>query len=202
MARSRISTADIGWEDRLAEMVPSSEGRATRTRTVAVEGRSGSGKSTVAERLCTALAARGEAVAVLTMEELYPGWEGLEEAPGLLREWVLGPLARGERAVWRRYDWERGAFAKEWTALPGDVAAGGVLLVEGCGAGAASVRDLLDLLVWVTVHDDERFRRLDGRGDAAVYTPYRRVWAEQEEAFHGENRPQEHADLVVDNPAR
>jgi len=136
------------------------------------------------------------------MEDLYPGWEGLARAPALLREWVLEPLARGDGAAWRRYDWERGAFAREWTLLPGDVASGGVLVVEGCGSGSADGRGLLDLLVWVTAPDGDRSRRLDARGDASVYAPYRRVWAEQEEAFYGENRPLEHADLVVDNPAR
>ncbi|OOC54457.1 MULTISPECIES: uridine kinase family protein [Nocardiopsis] len=198
MTRPRISTTEHGWPDRLARLVPSTG--AGRTRVVAVEGRSGAGKSTVAEDLAAALAARGEAVHVLTMEDLYPGWEGLAEAPGLLRTWVLEPLARGGRAAWRRYRWERGAFAREWTALPDDVAAGGVLVVEGSGSGAAAVRDLLDLLVWVAAPDDERARRLDGRWDAAVYAPYRRVWAEQEEAFHRRDRPEEHADAVVGNP--
>ncbi|WP_150240804.1 uridine kinase family protein [Nocardiopsis quinghaiensis] len=200
MTRPRISTAERGWPDRLARAVPSP--RAGRIRVVAVEGRSGAGKSTVAEEFCTSLAARGEAARVLTMEDLYPGWEGLAEAPGLLREWVLEPLARGERAAWRRYDWERGAFAREWTALPDGVAAGGILVVEGSGSGAAAVRDLLDLLVWVAAPDDERSLRLDGRWDAAVYAPYRSVWAEQEEAFHRRDRPREHADVVIDNAAR
>lgn len=201
MNRPRISTADDGWEDALAGAVPSPD-PAGGTRVVAVEGRSGSGKSTVAARLRDALARRGRPVAVLPMEDLYPGWEGLGEAPALLRAWVLDPLARGERPAWRRYDWERGAFGPGWTALPEEVAAGGVLVVEGCGSGAAAGRDRLDLLVWVAAPDDERSRRLDGRGDASVYAPHRRVWAEQEEGFYARNRPLEHAGLVVDNPAR
>ncbi|MFD6952543.1 phosphoribulokinase [Nocardiopsis sp. TSRI0078] len=200
MTRPRISTAEPGWPHRLARTVPSPG--AGRARVVAVEGRSGAGKSTVAEELGAALAARGEPTRVLTMEDLYPGWEGLAEAPELLREWVLEPLARGERAAWRRYDWERGAFAREWTALPGDVAAGGVLVVEGSGSGAAAVRGLLDLLVWVAAPDGERSLRLDGRWDAGLYAPYRRVWAEQEEAFHRRDRPREHSDVVVDNSSR
>ncbi|MFC6431986.1 uridine kinase [Nocardiopsis tropica] len=201
MNAPRISTAADGWEEALAEAVPSG-GPPGGTRVVAVEGRSGSGKSTVAARLRAALARRGRPAAVLSMEDLYPGWEGLAKAPALLREWVLEPLSRGERAAWRRYDWERGGFARGWTPLPGDVAAGGVLVVEGTGSGAAAGRGLLDLLVWVAAPGDERARRLDARGDAPVYAPYRRVWAEQEESFYVENRPREHADLVVDNPAR
>lgn len=202
MSRARISTAESGWADLLAGAVPPPARAPGRTRAVAVEGRSGAGKSTVADALRAALVRRGEAAAVLTMEDLYPGWRGLEEGSELLRERVLAPLARGERAAWRRYDWERGAFAREWTVLPGDVAAGGVLVVEGGGSGAAAVRGLLDLLVWVDAPDDERARRLDDRWDASVYAPHRRTWAEQEEAFHRRDRPREHADVVVANPAR
>jgi energy-coupling factor transporter ATP-binding protein EcfA2 len=202
VSRARISTAESGWADLLAEAVPPRARAAGPTRAVAVEGRSGAGKSTVADALRAALVRRGEAAAVLTMEDLYPGWRGLAGGSELLREWVLAPLARGERAAWRRYDWELGAFAREWTVLPGDVAAGGVLVVEGGGSGAAAVRGLLDLLVWVDAPDGERLRRLDGRWDAAVYAPHRKAWAEQEEAFHRRDRPREHADVVVDNPAR
>ena len=196
MSRAPISTTRRGWSDRLARAVPAAPG----TRVVAIEGRSGAGKSWVAEHLYEALIARGESAAVLTMEDLYPGWEGLARAPRLLRDRVLAPLRRGEPATWRRYDWERGAFAREWSTLPDDVTWGGVLLVEGTGSGAAVVRDLLDLLVWVRARDDERFRRLDGRWDAAAYAPYRDVWARQEESFHRRDRPREHADVIVDNP--
>jgi hypothetical protein len=191
-----ISTAERGWADRAVSLLPD---RSARVRVVAVEGRSGSGKSTVAARLRASLAGRGEPVHVLTMEDLYPGWDGLARAPRLLREWVLAPLRRGEPAAWHRYDWERGGFAPEWTRLPEDVAAGGTLVVEGSGAGAADVRGLTDALVWVAAPGDERARRLDARSDAGVYGPHRERWTRQEEAFHAEHRPREHAGLVVDN---
>ncbi|MEV2277285.1 phosphoribulokinase [Nocardiopsis sp. NPDC049922] len=173
-----------------------------RPRVVAVEGRSGSGKSTVAARLAAALDRVGEPSAVLTMEDLYPGWEGLSLAHRFLREWVLEPIARGGRVAWRRYDWELGRFGEGWTPLPPPLADGvGTLVVEGCGCGAAPARPHLDVLVWVAATDAERAGRLDRRGDAALYAPYRALWARQEEEFHAEHRPREHADLVVDNSA-
>ncbi|KOX10308.1 phosphoribulokinase [Nocardiopsis sp. NRRL B-16309] len=175
--------------------------RSTPVRVVAVEGRSGSGKSTVAGHLRAALAACGEPVHVLTMEDLYPGWDGLARAPHLLRDWVLAPLRRREPAAWHRYDWADGRFAPEWSRLPAEVAAGGTLVVEGCGSGATRVRDLTDALVWVAAPGAERARRLDARGDAAVYAPHRDRWARQEEAFYARHRPRAHARLVVDNSA-
>ncbi|RKS07899.1 uridine kinase [Nocardiopsis sp. Huas11] len=192
-----ISTAERGWQSRAVSLLPD---RGAGVRVVAVEGRSGSGKSTVADHLRADLAARGEPVHVLTMEDLYPGWDGLARAPHLLRDWVLAPLRRGEPAAWHRYDWERGGFAPEWTRLPEDVAAGGTLVVEGCGAGARQARALTDALVWVAVPGAERSRRLDARGDAAVYGPHRDRWARQEEDFYAGHRPREHAGMVIDNP--
>ncbi|WP_179829987.1 AAA family ATPase [Nocardiopsis aegyptia] len=191
-----ISTAESGWPARAVSLLPD---RSARVRVVAVEGRSGSGKSTVAERLRAALAARGEPVHVLTMEDLYPGWDGLARAPRLLHDWVLAPLRRGEPAAWHRFDWEDGRFAREWTRLPEGVAAGGTLVVEGCGSGAREVRSLTDALVWVAAPAAERARRLDARWDAAVYAPYRDRWARQEESFYTGHRPRAHARLVVDN---
>ena len=191
-----ISTAESGWRARAVSLLPD---RGARVRVVAVEGRSGSGKSTVAGHLRAALEARGEPVHVLAMEDFYPGWDGLARAPYLLRSQVLDPLRRGEPAAWHPYDWERGAFAPEWIRLPEEVAAGGTLVVEGCGSGAAGVRDLVDALVWVAVPGAERARRLDTRWDAAVYAPHRDRWARQEEAFYAEHRPRAHAGLIVDN---
>lgn len=167
---------------------------------VAVEGRSGSGKSTVAERVCLSLAERGEPVALLTMEDLYPGWGGLTEASELLAERVLIPLSRGRAAAWRRYDWERGVFGAEWVGLPTElVQGGGTLVVEGCGSGAAPVRGLLDVLVWVDAPEEVRAQRLDLREDAELYAPYREEWARQEEALYAVDPPWERADLWLAN---
>nr|WP_306367956.1 phosphoribulokinase [Nocardiopsis sp. CC223A] len=180
----------------MAAAVPGDRGR---VRVVTVEGRSGSGKSTVAERLRATLAARGTAAAVLPMDDLYPGWHGLARAPELLVAWVLEPLRTGGAAHWRRYDWTRDRFSEEECALPGPVAAGGVLVVEGCGSGARIVRPHVDLSVWVDASDTVRDRRLDSRGDAGLYAPFRRVWADQEAVFYAAERPREHADVIIGN---
>ncbi len=171
-----------------------------RVRIVALEGRSGSGKSTVAEQVRRALAARDERVAVLAMEDLYPGWDGLAEAPGLLREWVLLPLAEGRGAAWHRYDWARGGFGARTEGLPAGLTEhGGTLLVEGCGSGAAPVRALVDLLVWVDAPEQARSQRLDNRADAEEYAPYREAWARQEDALYAWDPPLQRADLRLDN---
>ncbi len=195
----RVGTSEANWAARVARSVSAAPRRGRRVRVVSVEGRSGSGKSTVAERVRRELAAIDEPVATLTMEDLYPGWEGLEQAPELLRAWVLEPLAEGRSAAWRRYDWERGVFEERWRSLPEELAEGGTLLVEGCGSGAGIVRDSIDVLVWVAAPDRLRRARLDAREDADLYAPFRALWARQEESLYSRDHPRERADLVVDN---
>lgn len=197
---ARMRTDLPGWADRVAGVVLDVPRRGPLVRIVAVEGRSGSGKSTVAEEVRRALADRGEPVAVLTMEDLYPGWNGLAEAPALLREWVLLPLFRGGQAAWHRYDWERGGYGTESVGMPADLAEhGGTLVVEGCGSGVAPVRDLVDLLVWVEASEEARSQRLGDREDAEVYAPHRARWARQEDSLYTFDPVHERADLRLDN---
>ncbi|MBE3002135.1 phosphoribulokinase [Nocardiopsis sp. HNM0947] len=193
MSELEVATGTPGWAGAVTALVPG-QGRA---RVVAVEGRSGAGKSTVAAHLAEVLRSRGEAVHVLTMEDLYAGWEGLAEGAELLRGRVLEPLARGEAPVWHRWDWEHGTFSTAPSSLPSEVARDGVLIVEGTGSGVRP--GPVDLLVWVHAPDTVRARRLDRREDAHLYSPFRAAWAEQEARHLALHRPEEHARVRVDN---
>ncbi|MFE4694214.1 uridine kinase [Streptomyces sp. NPDC056749] len=126
-------------------------------RLVAVDGHAGSGKSTFAGRLATAL---GDAPVLrlddlATHEELF-GWTGR------LRAQVLDPLSRGEPARYLPYDWTARRFGPPRTLDPA-----AVLLVEGVGAGRSAVRPFLAALLWIegdSVASWERGRLRDGPG--------------------------------------
>lgn len=193
MSGVRTGTGVPGWTENVVAALPGGTG----VRVVAIEGRSGAGKSTVAAHLREALSARGEAVYVLTMEDLYAGWDGLAEGARLLRTRVLAPLARGEEPVWHRWDWQHGRRSDEPSRLPDEVSLGGILVVEGTGSGASPA--LLDLLVWVHAPEPERIRRLDEREDAQLYIPHCAAWAAQEAHHLDRHRPQTHARVQVDN---
>ncbi|UOQ58018.1 hypothetical protein MUN78_04025 [Leucobacter allii] len=93
---------------------------------VILDGRSGSGKTSLAARIAERFRADGRPAAVLHVEDLYPGWDGL----------ALGSRAVSEAlttGVYRRYDWEARAFAER---VP--VPAGVPLIIEGCGALTAA----------------------------------------------------------------
>lgn len=175
----------------LLTLVAAAPARLGGTRLVALDGRSGAGKTTVAVELARALDAP-----VVALEDLYGGWDGLEDGVTLLRSAVLRPLARGVAARVPHYDWLGAAWSEPWTLEPPDV-----LIVEGVGAGARDLASITSVLVWVELAPQLRRERALGR-DGALYRPHWQRWASQEDAFFERERPFERADAVIDGGAR
>ena len=106
---------------------------------VAIDGRSGAGKTRLAAELSAELGA-----AVVSLEDLYGGWDGLERGIDLLVSEVLEPFAAGRAARVPRYDWAAGSWAEPLPLEPPDV-----LIVEGVGAGARRAARFESLLAWL-----------------------------------------------------
>lgn len=170
---------------RLAALAPS----AGATRVVAVDGPSGAGKTTLAEAL-----ARRTGAAVVHLDDLYEGWDGLADVPALLLRWVLHPLVEGRAPGYHPYDWAIGARLP-WRPVP----AAPMLLIEGCGAGARALAPHLAHLLWVEVPAEVRERRLHARHDWSGYAAHRSRWARQEQAMARRERTAERADVHVAN---
>lgn len=154
---------------------------------VAVDGPAGSGKTTLAGALTARLTAP-----TVHMDDLFPGWDGLVAAPGLLADQVLEPLARGERAAYRRWDWS----ASQWGERV-DVPETDLLVVEGCGSTLPPAGDYAAVRVWVEADQAVRMARGIAR-DGEVFRPHWERWAAQEQTLFGRHRTRELADLVVD----
>lgn len=160
---------------------------------VAIDGWSGSGKTTLAAGLAAALGG----VPVVHAEDLVTGWYGLARSVERLAGDVLPALAAGRPARWRSWDWAAGAYGPEQTQPPAPL-----LVVEGCGAGAAPVRPWLAALVWLEVAPEERAARLRARQDWPTYEPWVQVWARQERRLRTGDDPRPHADVTVAGGAR
>jgi hypothetical protein len=173
-----------------AEITGLENGRG-RCVVVGIDGMSGSGKTVFAHRLAAELAAP-----VLSTDDLVPGWDGLAESVRLLTDWVLRPLAAGQPARWRRYDWVAGRPG-EWA----DLDPGAFLVVEGCGTGVFPAAEYLSYLIWIDAPAAERRRRLQQREDWAAYAPFADRWARQEAALQARADTPGRADVVVDNSA-
>lgn len=160
-----------------------------------IDGRSGSGKTSLAEELATAMGlASGTRPQILGMDELYPGWDGLSEGsaslPGVLRS-----------ASYRRYDWARERFGERIVLDPLRP-----LIVEGCGSitaesvaaarewggadgtGRGPVRTRPLHTVWIECPEPLRRERALAR-DGEAFAPHWDAWAAQEERHFALARP-------------
>jgi uridine kinase len=165
--------------------------RCGRTAVVAVDGPSGSGKTVLAKGLVDALHCQ-----VVHMDELYPGWDGLAAAVPLLVGQVLEPLARGESATYRVWDWAAGARGDPRTVDPTPY-----LVVEGCGSSVGPASSFAAVRVWVEAPKEERMRRGIAR-DGEVFRPHWEAWAGQEDALFTADRTRDRADVVVSTEGR
>lgn len=161
--------------------------RAGRTRVVAIDGRSGVGKTSLARELGGELNAP-----VVSLEDLYGGWDGLERGIELLVAEVLEPLAAGRAARVPRYDWITGEWGEPVVLTPPEL-----LIVEGVGAGARRAAVYESLLVWLEAPRLVRKQRALDR-DGETFAPYWDLWAAQEDAMLVRERTPERADVVLE----
>ncbi|WP_214405791.1 uridine kinase [Pseudonocardia lacus] len=183
-AMARLSREVVGF-DELADRVRRAPARCAGTRVVCVDGRSGAGKTALAGRLAAALGGPP----VLHMDDLYDGWDGLDEGVRRLRA-LVDALAGGSPARYRRYDWHAGAYGPEV-----DLGRPDVLVVEGVGAGA--VAGHASLVLWLEAPETVRYRRSMAR-DGETYRPHWEAWASQERVHFAAVDTAARADHVVD----
>ncbi|GAA4619268.1 AAA family ATPase [Actinoallomurus liliacearum] len=185
-----MSEIDRRWVRDLAARLRTAPARAGRTRVIAIDGRSGSGKSTLAASLH-----RESGAPVVSLEDLYGGWDGLEHGVDLLVAEVLAPLAAERTAYVPRYDWT----AARWRT-PIELSPPALLIVEGVGAGARRAAGYASVLVWLEAGERTRRRRaLDRDGDA--YAPHWERWAAQEAELLTRETTWDRADVALDTDA-
>lgn len=159
-----------------------------RDAVVLVDGWSGAGKSTFADRLVRAWP--GELSPVLVrMDDVYPGWDGLEAASEHVRDELLEPFAAGRSARWRRHDWVADGPA-EWHVVP----SGRPILVEGCGSLSRANARLATLRIWLDAPAALRKRRALER-DRGAFDAHWDMWAAQTAIFVGREDPASVADV-------
>jgi hypothetical protein len=162
---------------------------AGRPAIVAVDGRSGSGKSSIAQ----VLADNVPASAVVHTDDIawyetFFGWDDVLIAA------VLRPLLASGPVNYRPDAWVRRGREGSIEVPSGR----SMVVLEGCGAGRRAMAPYLDVLVWVQADVGEAERRgvLRG-GDTGQARRFWREWQAQEVPFFLDDCPWQRADLVV-----
>lgn len=162
------------------------------TPVVLIDGRSASGKTTIADQLQRKLFKDGETLPrVVHMDDLYEGWNGLQAGHDLLLRQILRPVSERRRANWQQWDWALDA-RNEWREFEG----GTPLIIEGCGSLSQVTAPFANLTVWLEAEDSVRQQRwVDRSGhDHDQWWP---VWAAQELEFYARERSAEIADFTA-----
>jgi energy-coupling factor transporter ATP-binding protein EcfA2 len=160
-----------------------------RPRIVAVDGRTASGKTTLARRLAGLVASS----AVVHTDDVA-WWHSAFDWSALMADGVLAPLRRGEAVTFRPPAWEARGRAGAVTVARGT----SLLIVEGVGAGRRDIAHLVDAVIWVqsdrVIRDRREAARIAaGETDAELSES----WVSEEVPFIADQRPWERAMVVV-----
>ena len=171
------------------------------TPIILIDGRAASGKSSLAADLKNALFKELEqAPRLIHMDDLYPGWEGLQLGSFYLNQQILQPLSNGKTANWQLWDWQKAERGRADEPGNGwrEFAGGTPLIVEGCGALSRVSSELAHLRVWIEAPKELRHARWIER-DGEKFNDYWHIWAAQEDEFYQQEKSKQLADLIVEN---
>ena len=173
----------------------------TRPLVLALDGRCGSGKTTLADRL----ARQFPASIVLHTDDFYlppaqrvRGWEKTPCANMdliRLRDEALRPAYAGQAVAYRAYSCREGAYLP-----PVQLPAQPLVILEGSYSHHPLLRPYETLRIFVTCAKAEQTRRLQAR-EGARYADFAARWIPLEEGYFTQYGIAESADFVVDTTA-
>jgi hypothetical protein len=169
----------------------SARARGDRGVVLAVDGRSSSGKTTLAALMQGTVAG----AAVVHTDDIA-WWHSRFGWADLLIDAILLPIHRGEQVSFRPPRWAehgRGGSIDVPASCP-------LLIIEGVGAGRREAAHLVDVLIWVQSDQRKAERRSLARvGQPGGPRTVRDLceWMAEEEPFLADQKPWERAELIV-----
>ncbi len=153
---------------------------------ILVDGRSGAGKTQWARQK-----QHESGFFLLSLDDIYPGWDGLDAGHRYAFHRCIVPWSRGEVGRLRRWDW--GSMAPSGLIeIDPDVN----LIIEGCGALSLLTSPYASERYWVEADSNIRQQRAFER-DGDTFVPHWHRWSLQEDRFYTIHQSSQLADAVI-----
>jgi len=172
---------------------------------VALDGRSGTGKSTIAKIIASRLGG-----IEIVADDFWIGGSDAEwdrrspqEKASMAIDWkrlrseALESLLAGKAASWHPFDWKagKGLAAHSINCNPTPL-----ILLDGAYSARPELSDIIDLSVLVEVSDDSKRRaRLVKREGKEYMDDWHRRWDPAEGYYFSKVRPKDSFDMVIEN---
>lgn len=164
------------------------------THVIAIDGRAGAGKTTLANELSLALQLHHK-VTLIHLDDIYSGWElALSETLTDTLKNILNEIFNQKTAQVPIYNWDSMSFTSTREISPCDV-----LILEGVGSSQRVVREMATACIWIDVEPQfgiERVLERDGR----EIEDQMHLWQIREEAHFISDRTRENPDFVLSTP--
>ncbi|MEP6300301.1 MAG: hypothetical protein ABJ382_23520, partial [Ilumatobacter sp.] len=182
---------------------------------VAIDGRSGAGKSSVSKAMVEAFGVSGSSDPMVTLiegDQFYAGgsaltWDSrpVAERADRVIDWrrqrrLLSQLRATGVGSWQSFDWD----ADDWDAddvplqtTPIRTVIAPVVVLEGAYSARPELHDLLDLRVLLEVPPEVRRRQLLAREGEEYRADWEARWSGAEDHYFGTVMPRDRFDLIL-----
>lgn len=165
--------------------------RCGSTHIIAIDGRAGAGKTTLANELFLALSLHRK-VTVIHLDEIYAGWElALSDALTTSLSQIMKSISAGESVTLPIYDWTWQQFDSTREIFPCDL-----IIIEGVGSAQRVVRNLATASIWIDIDQQRGLERVLGRDGIAIQDQMH-LWQEREERHFLSDATRENADFIL-----
>lgn len=168
--------------------------RCGSTHVIAIDGRAGAGKTTLANELSLALSLHRK-VTVIHLDEIYAGWElALSDSLTDSLSQILKSISAGNMATFPIYDWGWEQFDSMREIFPCDL-----IIFEGVGSAQRVVREVATATIWIDVDPQTGLERVLDRDGEAI-ADQMSLWQVREEEHFLSDATRENVDFILAIP--